>query len=150
MPRRSAASLLTPTPKSQTPAPGLHPPEGMGAAEADLFRRTVKSLAHGHLQACDVPDLCRWCEAATEAEKAARHIREHGQVIDGKPSPYLRVMDRASRLQKMWSVRLRFGPQGRDDPRTLGRRQQLHGPSVYGDPSPNGNYQVGAPRPWSK
>ena len=148
MPRKSLAARLTPTPAPQTPAPGLQPPEGMGAAEADLFRRTVKSLAPGHLQACDVPDLCRWCEAATEAEKAARHIREHGAVIGGAQSPYLRVMDRASRLQKMWSVRLRFGPQGRDSPQTLGRRQQAHRPSIYDSiPTPP---NTGGSHPWPK
>jgi chaperonin subunit len=54
-----------------------------------------------------------------------------GAVIDGKPSPWITVQEKAVRAMVALSMRLRLSPQSRIDPKTLGRQQGYVGPKPW-------------------
>ena len=59
-----------------------------------------------------------------------------GAVINGKPSPWITVQEKAVRAMVALSMRLRLSPQSRIDAKTLGRQEVRQGPAPweYGNP----------------
>jgi phage terminase small subunit len=110
MPRKSAASLEI-TPSSQR-SNRLRPPATLSEPERDLFLAIVGNCSHDHFRASDLPLLSRYCEASVLAERAAEQLRE-APVVDGKPSPWLPVREKATRELVALSMRLRLSPQAR-------------------------------------
>ncbi len=110
MPRKSAASLeITPaSPRSNR----LRPPPTLSEPERNLFVAIVGNCSHDHFRASDLPLLSRYCEASVLAERAAQQLRD-APVINGKPSPWLAVREKATRELVALSMRLRLSPQAR-------------------------------------
>ena len=54
-----------------------------------------------------------------------------GAVVDGKPSPWIVVQDKAVRAMVALSMRLRLSPQSRTDPKTLARQPQYSRPRPW-------------------
>jgi len=86
--------------------------------EAKLFKQIISNCAHDHFRQSDLPLLCRYVEASILAERAAEQLRE-APVLDGKPSPWLPVREKATRELVALSMRLRLSPQARAKGHTL-------------------------------
>jgi phage terminase small subunit len=110
LPRKSAAALAITPPAPR--ATRLRPPPSLAEPEASLFREIVANCAADHFRRSDLPLLCRYCEASILAERAAQQLRE-APVIDGKPSPWLPLREKATREMIALSMRLRLSPQAR-------------------------------------
>jgi len=127
MPRKSAAAQATPIGESRK---SLQPPVALSRAEALLFREIIAACDPVHFTQSDLPLLSRYVEAITLAEQAAEHLRDEGPVIQGRPSPWLTVSEKAIRAVVALSMRLRLSPQSRLDPKTAGRKPGGR-PSAY-------------------
>jgi hypothetical protein len=94
----------------------------------------VAGCDRDHFRPSDLPLLVRYVEAAALGDQAAEQLRL-GAVINGKPSPWITVQEKAVRAMVALSMRLRLSPQSRD-PQTLGRQQVRQGPAPweYGNP----------------
>ena len=120
MPRKSVAALAV-VRVDGTPS-RLRPPDTLGDAERTIFQSLVASCDSAHFRESDLPLLCRYVEAVVLAERAANEMRLSGPVIDGKPSAWLQVQEKAVRAMTALSMRLRLSPQSRTDPKTTARR----------------------------
>jgi hypothetical protein len=84
----------------------------LAGPEAKLFKQIISNCAHDHFRSSDLPLLCRYVEASILAERAALQLRD-APVVDGKPSPWLPVREKATRELVALSMRLRLSPQAR-------------------------------------
>lgn len=114
--RKSAAALAITRPPPRVTR--LRPPSSLAEPEAKLFRQIIANCAHDHFRESDLPLLCRYCEASVLAERAAQQLRE-APVVDGRPSPWLPVREKATRELVALSMRLRLSPQARSKGHTL-------------------------------
>ena len=94
MPRKSAAALTVVAVDGR--ASRLKPPPTLSEPERRVFVDIVSACNPGHFHACDLPLLARYCEAAALGDLAAIELRR-GAVIDGKPSPWIVVQEKAVR-----------------------------------------------------
>jgi phage terminase small subunit len=120
MPRKSAAALSVMAVDGKPKR--LQPPEFLSDSERKLFVDLVASCDATHFRPSDLPLLCRYCEAAVLAERAAQELRL-STIADGKLSPWITVQEKAVRAMVALSMRLRLSPQSRIDPKTVSRRQ---------------------------
>jgi len=118
MPRKSAAALTVVAVDGR--ASRLRPPPTLSEPERKVFGDIVSACNPGHFHACDLPLLARYCEAAALGDLAAVELRK-GAVIDGNPSPWIVVQEKAVRAMVALSMRLRLSPQARQ-PHNAGRR----------------------------
>jgi phage terminase small subunit len=112
----------------------LDPPTSLSAAERAIFFDVVAACDREHFRPSDLPLLVRYVEAAALGDLAAEQLRL-GAVINGKPSPWITVQEKAVRAMVALSMRLRLSPQSRIDAKTLGRQEVRQGPAPweYGD-----------------
>ena len=112
----------------------LDPPASLSAAERAIFFDVVAGCDRDHFRPSDLPLLVRYVEAAALGDQAAEQLRL-GAVINGKPSPWITVQEKAVRAMVALSMRLRLSPQSRIDAKTLGRQEVRQGPAPweYGD-----------------
>jgi phage terminase small subunit len=83
-----------------------------------VFVDLVTACEPQHFRPADLPLLVRYVEACVLADQAAEQLRL-GAVIDGKPSPWITIQEKAVRAMVALSMRLRLSPQSRIDPKTL-------------------------------
>lgn len=122
MPRISAAALATPRVDG---APELlKPPSYLGTAERRCFAALVESCGPAHFRRSDLPLLARFCEADCLAQLAAKHLKKEGAVVEGRPSAWISVQEKAIRAMVALAGRLRLSPQSRIDPKTVGRQTE--------------------------
>jgi phage terminase small subunit len=111
MPRRSAASLsavtITGTPHR------LSPPADLGQVERQLFIDLIGASKPEAFRPSDLPLLCAYCRAISKERQAWARLEAEGDVVDGKPSPWLAVWAQAHKSMLAFSHRLRLSPQGR-------------------------------------
>ena len=112
----------------------LDPPTSLSTAERAIFCDVVAGCDRDHFRPSDLPLLVRYVEAAALGDQAAEQLRL-GAVINGKPSPWITVQEKAVRAMVALSMRLRLSPQSRIDAKTLGRQEVRQGPAPweYGD-----------------
>jgi len=120
MPLKSAFAQVLP-PVDGLP-PKLEPPASLAPAERELFVELVAAVDRRHFRTCDRLLLARYCEAAVLAEQAAKELREHGAVINGKASPWIVVQEKSVRTLTALSLRLRLSPQARLGNRAVARQ----------------------------
>jgi hypothetical protein len=108
----------------------LEPPASLGDAERVTFVDLITACDPTHFTASDLPLLVRYVEAAVLAEQAARELR-CGAIVDGRPSPWITIQEKAVRAMVALSMRLRLSPQSRLDPKTVARRQSYAGPPPW-------------------
>ena len=108
--RKSAAALAITAAESR--GTRLRPPPSLAEPEAKLFRQIIVNCAHDHFRPSDLPLLTRYCESSILAERAAVELRK-SPVLDGKPSAWLYVREKAVRDMVALSMRLRLSPQAR-------------------------------------
>jgi hypothetical protein len=127
--RKSADNLATPIVDGSPPR--LDAPPTLTDPERTLFVQIVEACAPIHFVPSDLPLLIRYVEALALADKAAGHLHTEGAVINGKPSPWLVVLEKCQRAVVALSMRLRLSPQSRADPKTLTRNQPLPFPKPW-------------------
>jgi hypothetical protein len=66
--------------------------------------------------------LRAYCEAAVLSQEAFREMQEQGRVVNGKVSPWLVVVEKATRSLSALAPRLRLGPSARSDPKVVARQ----------------------------
>jgi hypothetical protein len=110
--------------------PRLEPPASLSDLERNVFVGLVQACDPEHFRPSDMPLLCRYAEAVVLAEQAAQELR-CGAVVDGRPSPWITIQEKAVRALVALSMRLRLSPQARIDPKTLGREQLRRGPAPW-------------------
>lgn len=128
MPRKSAASLSVVAADGQSFRP--NPPASLSEAERTIFLDLVAGCDRRHFRPSDLPLLCRYVEAAALGDQAAAQLRL-GAVVNGRPSPWITVQEKAVRAMVALSMRLRLSPQSRIDPKTVGRQQGFQGPRPW-------------------
>src|SRR5262245_27156668 len=97
MPRKSAAALAV-TPMVNTVPSRLAPPDDLDPDATTVWRRLVGSCAPDHFNGADIELLRCYAESAVLAREAFEQMREHGRIVDGKPSPWLQLQEKSVRL----------------------------------------------------
>lgn len=93
----------------------IKPMSTLSEPAALIFAHVVSSVDPGHFSDVDLPLLESYANNAALATHAAHQIDAEGAVIDGKPSPWLGVAEKASKQLVALSARLRVCPQSRFD-----------------------------------
>jgi phage terminase small subunit len=106
----------------------LRPPAELVGEEREAFVDVVSSVGPAHFQAADLPLLVSFSRYIVQERTADAHLRAEGLVVGSRPSPWVYIMEKASRALLVLSVRLRLSPQSRA--RTQVKPQ---GPTSYYD-----------------
>ena len=110
MPRKPAAATnIVPL---DTRAVRLHPPGNLAGPERKLFVALVAANPPAHFRESDMPLLVQYCAACVLSERAMAELRAT-PIVDGKPSAWLAVFEKANRAMLGLSMRLRVSPQAR-------------------------------------
>ena len=122
MPRRSQSDLMTVRPatkaariKCRSEAPG---------DVRELFGEIVMSCPADHFRASDGHLLEAFCQATLLCRAAFRSLRDGGPIVDGKPSPWLSVLEKMHRSATQLAGKLRLAPIARLDSKTAARRRE--------------------------
>jgi phage terminase small subunit len=130
VPRKSAvATMLQPSANARSNR--LPPPSDLDPATAAVWRRLIGSCHPDHFNHSDVELIRAYVEAAVLAQEAYAEMRAHGRIIDGRPSPWLPLLEKTTRTLAGLAPRLRLGPSARTDPKTTTRQQNGMRPSIY-------------------
>jgi phage terminase small subunit len=100
-------------PKRPVPANSPPVPVGMAPEEEHIFQQLLASVDAGHFTGSDLPLLVAYCQAVAQHDRATARLRYDGDVVDGKCSPWLTVLEKAQRAMVALSMRLRLSPQAR-------------------------------------
>lgn len=98
-----------------TGAVRLTPPDTLSKPAQTVYAHTVNSVDPSHFSEVDAPLLEAYAQSAALATEAAQHIDADGAVVEGKPSPWLAVSEKAIKQLVALSARLRICPQSRFD-----------------------------------
>lgn len=93
----------------------VQPMNTLSPAALAVFRHIVSSVDPSHFSEVDLPLLESYANNAALATHAALQIDGEGAVIDGRPSPWLGVAEKAAKQLVALSARLRVCPQSRFD-----------------------------------
>jgi hypothetical protein len=91
----------------------LRPPPELTAPEKAVFIELVGSVAADHFQTGDLPLLAAYAGAIATHREALSHLRSDGLVVDGRPSVWGLIQERALSQMVRLSLRLRLSPQAR-------------------------------------
>jgi hypothetical protein len=109
MPRSPAGVTVVPLAQQR-----LRPPPELGAVEKAIFAELVGSVAPDHFLAGDLPLVAAYAEAIATHREALRHLRSEGLVgLDGRPSVWGPIQERALSQMVRLSLRLRLAPASR-------------------------------------
>ena len=126
MPRKSTAALAMPPCVDGRPD-RLKPSDHLSGEARDIWIELVEALPAEHLRSTDAPLLESYAEWTATARRASRELADHGEVVNGRASPWLVVAEKAQRAQTALALRLRLCPSARIDPKSVGRRQEPAG-----------------------
>jgi phage terminase small subunit len=127
MPRKSAAARAIAVPKTR--GDRLYPGANLSPEIAEIFETIVAQVSADHFRASDEPLLEQYAQAVSLGRQAFAALEAEGPVLNGKPSPWVVVLEKAHRSSVALSARLRLSPQHRTDPKVVGR--QNHSASAY-------------------
>jgi phage terminase small subunit len=85
----------------------------LGEVERRLFIDLIGASKPEAFRPSDLPLLCAYCRAIAKERQAWARLEAEGDVVDGKPSPWLAVWAQAHKSMIAFSHRLRLSPQGR-------------------------------------
>ena len=91
----------------------LLPPAHLSSAAREVFVEIVASLAADHFMAADSDLLCAYAKAVCLEREASGHLNDEGAVLDGRPSPWVTILEKSQRALVAFSLRLRISPQSR-------------------------------------
>ena len=111
----------------------LRPPATLSSGAAGIFRKTVAGVDPEHFSPVDLPLLEQYAAASDLARRAQQEMDAHGAVVNGKASPWLAVLEKASRSCVALSARLRICPQSRFDRLVAGANSRAQSDSDIED-----------------
>jgi phage terminase small subunit len=114
MTRKSDSNNIIPLPGG---AQRLRPPPHLTEAEKEAFIAVVGSVDKKYFQASDLPLVASYAVSIVQEQEAVRHLHAEGYVVNGKPSPWIVIAEKAHRSMVALSLRLRLSPQGRGRPK---------------------------------
>jgi phage terminase small subunit len=88
-------------------------PGDLSEREATIFRDLVRSVDSAHFVESDLPLLTAYAQATAQHERAVIALRREGEVVNGRPSPWIVVQEKAVRAMTALAMRLRLSPQAR-------------------------------------
>jgi phage terminase small subunit len=91
----------------------LRPPPDLSAEEKAAFSAIVSSIDADHFIPSDLPLLSSYATAIVQERNAISHLKDEGYVVNGKPSPWVVIQEKAHRQMVALTLRLRLSPQGR-------------------------------------
>lgn len=110
MPRRSAADAAVAVDVNEV---RLKPSRDLSADAAAIFRATVAAAAPDHFREIDRVALTEFAAAAARCRRAEAAIAEEGDVVRGKPNPWLLVLRDARHQVTNLLPKLRLCPSAR-------------------------------------
>jgi P27 family predicted phage terminase small subunit len=93
----------------------LSPPTTLSAGASRVFKHLVAAVDASHFSPVDLPLLAQYAGAADLASHAQQMLDNHGAVVDGKVSPWVGVLEKASKSCVALSSKLRLNPLARFD-----------------------------------
>ena len=117
MPRRSIADLAVP--RVGTLVDRIRTPERLTGVPRKVFAELVAGVPADHFRPGDAPLLECYAETIALAREAAEMLRADGVVVEGRPSPWLAVLDRAHRAAVPMAKGLRLAPSTREPLKTV-------------------------------
>lgn len=113
MPRKSVAELTT-LPVAPGRAVGrLMPDRGLPDGVRSIFLATVRAAPPAHFCELDRVALVEFAQAAARCQRAEAAIAQEGDVVNGKPSPWLLVLRDARHQVTALLPKLRLCPSAR-------------------------------------
>jgi phage terminase small subunit len=114
MPRKSSKTI----PFAASTMECLRPPPDLDDADArSLFVDIVCACRADFFEASDAPLLAAYCKAVVLERTASAGLKDDGYVLrDGKPSPWLPLLQAATRTMSTYSRMLKLNPAGRHSP----------------------------------
>lgn len=112
MPRKSSIAV----PFSESTATRIAPPDDLiaGSPERSLFIDLVLHCRADHFQPSDAPLLSAYCRALALEQTASGELAAGGYITaEGRPSPWLPVLQHAARTVSTYSRMLRLNPSAR-------------------------------------
>jgi phage terminase small subunit len=110
VPRKSSAAVAF----SATTSARLQPPSDLAEPEKTLFVDLVLACRADHFQPSDTPLLAAYCRAVVLEQTASGELAASGFITaEGKASPWLAVLQQATRAMTTLSRMLRLNPAGR-------------------------------------
>jgi len=95
--------------------PRVEPPPHLSEAARAIFEHVVSAVHPDHFNVADVVLLEQYATSCALAAEAAQHLDAEGPVVEGKPSAWLAVFERAAKVNVALCARLRLSPQSRFD-----------------------------------
>jgi hypothetical protein len=138
--KAAAAAPYMPTPAR----PVLRPPVDLDAIEREAFADIVLTAPVGHLLSCDVPWIAHLARSVVLARVAFGEMKAVGHVVDGKVSPWLNILQHASkemrstaRLLSLTPASYRPTPKLEDEPVSYYTRMSMLESHPDDEPEPN-------------
>lgn len=117
--------------------PGSLPaPDDLPDAARALWGEVMRSTPEQQWRPGDLPLLAVYCRTHELAREAATRLEEDGQLVDGKPSPWARLLAEHAKVLAGLSSKLRLAPSSRirADAATLRQEPAGRKPWEPGDP----------------
>ena len=117
MARKSIAALSVRVDGRPTP---VQPRADAPPEVAEFFRNLTARCAPEHFRDADIDLIEQFAQAVLLARRAYDELAV-APVVDGKPSPWSPILERAHKSSAVLATKLRISPLGRIDPRAAHR-----------------------------
>jgi hypothetical protein len=131
MPRKSLAAMTT-YPRVDGRPSHLKTPADMPVSLRNIVDDLIATQQPEHFRPGDEALLEQYAQSILLGRQAYDRIEAGGAVVDGRPSPWLVVLEKAHRSVVALSGRLRLAPQMRATSRSAGRSP----PGYHGGTAP--------------
>lgn len=89
------------------------PPAFLSDSAKEIFTSTIEATKEDNLKQIDMPLLATFSQVYANVIEASEHINQDGLVIDGKASPYERILNKEVQQLRALAVELGFTPNTR-------------------------------------
>lgn len=90
-----------------------NPPDYLSDSAKEIFKLVINATKEDNLKQLDMPLLTTFCQVYANVVDASKHINKEGLVIDGKASPYERILNKEVQQLRAIAVELGFTPNTR-------------------------------------
>ncbi|NMV55524.1 phage terminase small subunit P27 family [Lactobacillus reuteri] len=89
------------------------PPDYLSDLAKEIFKSTIQATKKDNLKQIDMPLLATFSQVYANVIEASEHINKDGLVVDGKASPYERILNKEVQQLRALAVELGFTPNTR-------------------------------------
>lgn len=98
---------------SQYKGVDTEPPVFLSNQAKAIFKSTIQATKEDNLKQIDMPLLATFSQVYSNVIDASEHLNSEGLVIDGKASPYERILNKEVQQLRALAVELGFTPNTR-------------------------------------